>query len=673
MLYAGTNYHPHDWDEERWKIDIRMMKDASFSIVRLGHLCWDSFEPAEGVFSLEWFDKVMDWFHEAGIKVVIDIATRPAPIWLHKKHPSIGITDIYGKLQEPHSRYMEDVGNPLFREYAYRFAGVITKKYSTHPALLAFGLCNELGAGFVSYSREVEKRFISWLQTKYTDIGNLNKAWATQRWSRRLSCFEDVALPASAITGVAPERYLDLCRFYSQEILEYMHGLKQIVRKNAPDARESTNHWAEHKGLGFDYHSGYKEIIDIPGTGFYPGINPEDTDAVAGACMIMDHRIAETNSPIWCLEFQTGTFGGYACPKKVMRMYAYITLIYRNQAVLAWTWRSMLGGEEQYLFGLLDHDGVAGRKYYEFRQIAEEFHKIGQYFPRDVRPEIGIAYSFESLKVSQHEKSYYKTDYYKQLLNTYKPLFHANLDCNLINLREIKNQYKLIFIPGHCIMDRESAETVRDFIQNGGTAVMTAYSAKVNQNNQVFDTAMPGMLSDVFGVRANAFERTKTHVGEVNEGGVEKTDLGISREVPVVNFAGKSFESGIDYYEILELGTAESMAYFSGTQDARTAISLNRFGKGRAVYIAIPAYEKIMEALLTVLCEELGIEKGPETPEGVAARRIGDRSILYVNTTGGTVRIEIAGSVKSIITGNVHKDYILLEPYEVDMTEEITP
>ena len=83
-LYIGTNYHPHDWEEERWEVDIDLMKKAGVNTVRLGHLCWDSFEPDEGVYTFEWFDKVMDSFEKAGIKVVLDISLRPAPIWVHK-------------------------------------------------------------------------------------------------------------------------------------------------------------------------------------------------------------------------------------------------------------------------------------------------------------------------------------------------------------------------------------------------------------------------------------------------------------------------------------------------------------------------------------------------------------------------------------------------------------
>ena len=72
-LYIGTNYHPHDWTEKRWKEDICLMKEAGFNTVRLGHLCWDSYEPEEGVYTFEWFDEVMDLFSKAGIKVVLDV------------------------------------------------------------------------------------------------------------------------------------------------------------------------------------------------------------------------------------------------------------------------------------------------------------------------------------------------------------------------------------------------------------------------------------------------------------------------------------------------------------------------------------------------------------------------------------------------------------------------
>src|SRR5512138_2731967 len=78
-LCVGTNYHPHDVSPEQWPRDIAMMKQAGMKVVRLGHLAWDSYEPADGRFEFAWFDRVMDLMNEAGIKVILDLAVRPAP------------------------------------------------------------------------------------------------------------------------------------------------------------------------------------------------------------------------------------------------------------------------------------------------------------------------------------------------------------------------------------------------------------------------------------------------------------------------------------------------------------------------------------------------------------------------------------------------------------------
>ena len=58
-LYVGANSRPHDSKREVWQWDIRLIKDAVFRVVRMGHLAWDSYEPADGKFEFTWFDEVM--------------------------------------------------------------------------------------------------------------------------------------------------------------------------------------------------------------------------------------------------------------------------------------------------------------------------------------------------------------------------------------------------------------------------------------------------------------------------------------------------------------------------------------------------------------------------------------------------------------------------------------
>ena len=87
------------------------MKQAGFTMVRMGDLSWDAFEPSEGQFKFAWFDKILEQMNDAGIKVVLDIGGSPAPIWLHHKYPSVNIVDEHGAVLHPAERYMEDISS----------------------------------------------------------------------------------------------------------------------------------------------------------------------------------------------------------------------------------------------------------------------------------------------------------------------------------------------------------------------------------------------------------------------------------------------------------------------------------------------------------------------------------------------------------------------------------
>jgi beta-galactosidase len=71
---VGACYQPVDRSPEQIDQDIAIMKGAGFNVVRMGDLSWDSFEPSQGKFAFEWFDRIMDKMQAAGIRVIL----RPA-------------------------------------------------------------------------------------------------------------------------------------------------------------------------------------------------------------------------------------------------------------------------------------------------------------------------------------------------------------------------------------------------------------------------------------------------------------------------------------------------------------------------------------------------------------------------------------------------------------------
>lgn len=646
QLYVGTCYQPVDRSAEQIARDIALMREAGFKVVRMGDLSWDYFEPADGQFSFQRFDAIMDQMHAAGIKVILDIAGLPAPLWLHRKYPGVDLVTQQGTRLDPAERYMDNISDPDYKRLVKRFADTLTRRYARHPALMAIGFDNEIGNGFMSYSEADRKRFIGWLKKKYGNLAALNQAWATQRWSRRIGDWDEVRLPYA--DGPGPfERQLDLRRYWSDVTIDTLTDLEAVRQKNAPDKPAISNLWDSAGRKGFDYLSSYRRYANYGAMGFYPG---EPVGAGFEALMMK----AGMSTPIWFNEFTAGGPGYYGTRGR-SRMWAHFGLLLGAQSVLAWTFNSHLGGEEQALFGLLDHDDRPSWKLGEFAAIAADFAKLQQLgFPRMTQPKVAIAYSFDNMQAttpvgSQQTntvKPYLTTPYMTQAHNAFAPLLKDNIDVAVINIaHEDLSRYSLLVVPGMYLLDQASTDAIRKFVADGGTAVMTAYSGKVDGHNQWYGTPLPGGLSDVFGLRTNEFYK----------------DEGL-----VTRLGGDDIKSSIPYYEVLEPSSAQVLARFTKTDGMPPSVTVNRYGKGQAIYVATPAQPQIMGPLYRQLYAGLGLKPGPATPDGVYAREVEGR-VLYVNTTTEAREVSIDGSMAGMLGGQRWNGKLLLPPYGVEL------
>lgn len=644
-LYVGANYHPHDSNFQQWQKDIALMKSAGFKVVRMGHLAWDSYEPAEGRFNFGWFDTVMNLMDKAGIKVILDIAVRPAPLWLHHKYPQINVTGQDGNVEYPNHRYMVDIGDSVYQHYALRFADSLTSHYARYPALLAFGMDNEPGDGPISYSEGVRKRFILWLGQKYTNTDNLNKAWASQRWSRRIGNFDEIGLPFGGQFGGAPERFLDFRRFISDEVNAFLVKLIDRVKLNAPNALTTTNMWYYAEKKYFDYaKTAYTGKLDRGGCGFYPGGSLLSNYGIYDALFGMARIQFENTTPFWCTEFTTMT----AVPGSI-RKSAYATLLYGNQMVCGWTWQSMSAGEEQYLEGMTDWDGTPNRKYEEYRQIAGEFKKIEKYgFPYRNQAEIGLAFSFPSQIASYA----FPQRHDAQLEASFITFISRNIDTRVVDISQSTLNYKLLIVPGVAVMDEKTASNIREYVRNGGTVVMTTASAVADERNQVFTTTQPGRLNDVFGIRIAGFEET-ANMNELSRAGRTGNQLKL-------DYNGKTVTASSPRFDLVEPRGAQVLGHITSLDKDYPVITTNKYGNGTAIYIGLPADKALLDPVIDDLIKTLSIKKGPEVPADVMARQIDARHILYLNIGRSPAEIRLKGNFKGILTGKTYADKFTL-------------
>jgi len=306
---------------------------------------------------------------------------------------------------------------------------------------------------------------------------------------------------------------------------------------------------------------------------------------------------------------------------------------------------------------MLDWDGIPNRKYEEYKKIATEFKKIEKFLPYKPKPEVGLAFSFPS----QIASSSFPEQHDNQLQTCWNLFYWRNMDANILEISRSALNYKLLFVPGVAVMDETTANKIRDFVKNGGTVVMTSNSAIVDSTGQVFKTTHPGMLSDVFGIRIAGFEETES-MNELSRKSLSEKKLEL-------NYKGKTIQSESVRFDVIEPKGAEIAGSITSLDKDYPIITSNEFGKGRAIYIGLPANEGVLNPLLDDLMNELSIKKGPDVPKGVMARQIDKNHFLYLNVTGEPKEIPMKGKSKSIL---FDKDYIgnfTVAPYEPEFIE----
>jgi beta-galactosidase len=360
----------------------------------------------------------------------------------------------------------------------------------------------------------------------------------------------------------------------------------------------------------------------------------------------------ESTNPFWCTEFTTMT----AVPGSI-RKSAYATLLYGNQMVCGWTWQSMHGGEEQFLEGMLDWDGVPNRKYDEYRRIASEFKKIEAYFPYKPKAEIGLAFSFPSVIAG----GYFSQQHQQQLESVFDIFSYRNIDTRVVDIPKSTLDYKLLFLPGVSVMDAVTAQKVRDYVRNGGTVVMTGNSSVLDPTGKVFSSTHPGLLADVFGIRVASYEQT----GELNE--LSRKNL--TGDQLEVTYRDQPVATESSKFEVIEPRGAEVLGNITSLDRDYPIITANRYGKGRAIYVGLPASTAVMGLLADDLIGALSIRRGPDVPDGVMARQIDERHVLYLNVSSGPRTIRLKGAARSLLYDRDYTGEVTIAPYEPDFIE----
>lgn len=230
VLYGAAYYHEYQ-PYKRLDTDLDLMAAAHLSVIRVGESVWSTWEPADGVFDLDWLQPVLDGAHRRGIAAILGTPTYAIPAWLHRKHPELMAQRRSGEPIPYGHRQNVDYSQPAFRDYAGRVVRRIVDRYADHPAVIGYQIDNEPGAELFANPATFEG-FRDHLRRRYGDVEELNRRWGLTYWSHRLGGWEDLWAPDGSTT---PGYDLEWRRYQAGLTTDFLSWQADLVRLRARD------------------------------------------------------------------------------------------------------------------------------------------------------------------------------------------------------------------------------------------------------------------------------------------------------------------------------------------------------------------------------------------------------------------------------------------------------
>ena len=602
----GGDYNPDQWLDhpEVLEDDITLMKRAGVNAVTLGVFSWTSIEPREGVFTFEWLDQIMDKMYRNGIYVILSTPSGARPPWLAKKYPEVMRTSedrvrmLYGG-RENHCESSE-----IWREKVRLMDEKLSERYAHHPALIMWHLSNEMYGR--CYCEKCAENFRKWLKKKYGTITELNRQYWSYFWSHKYTDFSEIEPPARHGEMQQHSLVIDYSRFSSDLKISFLEMEKEAVKKYNPDIPVTTNMFHLNCGINYDRLA---KILDVMSWDSYPRWHCQrdkstEWENAVGAGFVFDYARALNGEPFYLMESVPSVPSQFeVCKLKRPKMHMLSSIqavACGSDSVQYFQWRKSNGSIEKFHGAVIDHNGSGDTRV--FRDVCEVGAKLQEIsFIKGTAEEAqaAVIYDFDNMQALCEQRGVTRN---KRFFES-QPQFHYEaLVKNYVNVDVISSEadfskYKVIAAPMLYMFKPETAGKIREFVENGGSFVMTYYSGLVNENDLCFSGTLsnpvfaPYSLNDVFGIRVNEIDAICDD---------ESNDLA---------YKGKSYKA-LTCCELITVEDAGILAqYGQDFYKGLCAVSKKQYGRGFAYYIACNTENDFLYELYGDVLKNAGVSK----------------------------------------------------------------
>lgn len=578
----GAAYYSEYTPTDRLDEDIRLMKEAGLTVVRVGESTWSLFEPQDGQFEFAWMDRILDKMHEAGIKVILGTPTYSIPSWLAAEHPEVLSHTIDDRQSYYGIRQNMDLKNQTYLRYCERIIREMMEHFAQHPAIIGYQVDNEVEARNID-NPDYFEGFRDYIKREFKgDLKELNRRWGLNYWGMNINKWEDF-YDRKGVTNPSYKVWWE--RWNRKVTADFLNWQIDIVDEyRRPD--QFITHCFMPSFANIDQVEAFRQM-EYPAINVYYNMQDQQDGAWIGyACDYMrpisrhhNFLITETNAQGtgWSSRDQWPPYDGQ------LRQNMYAFLSGGANMVEYWHWATLHYGQETYWRGILGHEGTPNRVYAEFQRGAAELDKVGDHLvSAQKQNRVALLFSHDS-KHALDFMPYTNRDQYKDFL-LYDALYRQNIECDILPVDKPSmqdfSQYDMLVIPSLYVATDELLKKISDFVWNGGEVVMLYKSGYTDFDNAVRTSVAPGPLTEACGF-------TYQEYSSINQLPLRPNNLGAEDNTVST------------WMEFLQLTSAQPLATVEHPFFGKwPCITENSFGKGHLIYIGTLPSTELLQKLL---------------------------------------------------------------------------
>jgi beta-galactosidase len=672
MLHGG-DYNPDQWKATSgiWEEDMRLMKLSNCNTMSVGIFSWEALEPEEGKFDFTWLDEIMDRLAANNAFAVLATPSGARPAWLSQKYPEILRVGENRQKQLHGGRHNHCFTSPIYREKTQIINRKLAERYKDHPALLVWHISNEYGGE--CHCDLCQEAFRNWLKDRYEgDINKLNHAWWTSFWSHTYTDWSQIESPSSIGEQSVHAHKLDWKRFVTYQTIDFYKNEIVPLQELTPDVPITTNFMGTYDGL--DYWKFAKEL-DVVSWDNYPQWHGPSGDTMVGSDVGFVHDIYRSlkgGKPFMLME-STPSMTNWQQVSKLKRPGVHLlsslqAVAHGSDTVQYFQWRKSRGSSEKFHGAVVDHCGHENtRVFRDVTQVGQALEKLDTLVGTSVKPEVAIIFDWENrwaLNDAQGLNNSHK-DYEKTCKMHYQAFWEKGVPVDVINMDCDYSGYKVLIAPMLYMVKPGVAERIELFVGEGGTFVSTYCSGMVDESDLCYLGGFPGPLRQVLGIWD------------------EETDSLYDGEQNFVTMVQDSLLTSSNEYNVIEIcdlihcETAQVLGtYKNDFYAGQPAFTVNRFGQGKAYYIAFRNNSNFEKDFYGTLIKELDLLRAlrAELPTGVTAqlRTDGERDFVFVmnfSKDEKVINLKDEDSFIDLLSENTITGQLSLKGYDVKVLQ----